>query len=85
MPIVTNIPVNGVWFSGINQLNKWLNEQHPLTAQAMSKNVVEAHVSTPQEGAQVSYYLVMTGMAGYVNAYTGISQRQDSQLVFFLC
>ena len=55
MPMGTNMPAKGVWFSGINQLNKWLNEQHPLTAQAMSWNVVEVHFSTPPEVLQVSY------------------------------
>ena len=44
--------------------------------------VVEVHFSTPPEGAQVSNYVVMTGMSGYANAYTGISQRPHAQLVF---
>lgn len=48
----------------------------------MSKNVMELHVSTPPEGARVSYFLVMTGMAGYMNAYTGINQRPNARLVF---
>ena len=43
---------------------------------------MEVHFSTPPEGAQLSYYLVMTGVAGYVNAYTGISQRPNAQLLF---
>ena len=34
------------------------------------------------EGAKISYYFVMTGVGGYVNAYTGIIQRPNAQLVF---
>ena len=82
MPMGTTIPVKGVWFSDIDQLNKWLSEQHPLTAQTMSRKVVEVHFTTPPEGAKISYYFVMTGAGGYVNAYTGITQRPNAQLVF---
>ena len=48
----------------------------------MSSNIVEVHFSTPPEGNNITYYFVMTGLAGYVNAYTGIIQRPNAQLVF---
>ena len=45
----------------------------------MSRNIVEVHFSTPPEGNNItSYVFVMTGLAGYVNAYTGIIQRPNA-------
>ena len=44
--------------------------------------IIEVHFSTPLEGNKVTYYFAMTGLAGYVNAYTGIIQRPNTQLVF---
>ena len=48
----------------------------------MSRKIVEVHFSRPPEGNNITYYFVMTGLAGYVNAYTGIIQRPNAQLVF---
>ena len=48
----------------------------------MSRKIVEVHFSRPPEGNNIAYYFVMTGLAGYVNAYTGIIQRPNAQLVF---
>ena len=76
------LPVKGVWFTDLGELNTWLKEQHPLTAQAMSRTIIEVHFSAPPEGNKVTYYFAMTGLAGYVNAYTGIIQRPNAQLVF---
>ena len=66
----TTLLVKGIWFIDMDQVNTWLNQQHPLTGQAMSRNIVEVHFSTPPRGANITYYFVMTGLAGYVNAYT---------------
>lgn len=77
----TSIPVKGIWFKDLEKLNLWLNEQHPLTAQAMCKKIVEVNFSAPPEGATVRQYLVMTGVAGYINAYGNIAQRPNTQLV----
>ena len=74
--------VKGMWFTDMDQVNAWLNQQHPLTGQAMSRNIVELHFSTPPEGNNITYYFVMTGLAGYVNAYPGIIQRPNAQLAF---
>ena len=63
-------------------MNAWLQQQHPLTAQAMSRKIVEVHFSAPPEGSKVTHYCVMTGLAGYINGYTGIIQRPNAQLVF---
>ena len=82
LPSGTALPVKGVRFDKVENLNTWLSEQHPLTGQAMSKKVVEVHFSQPPDGTKVNYYFVMTGVAGYVNAYTGIIQRPNAQLVF---
>jgi hypothetical protein len=68
----------------MDQLNTWLNQQHPLTGQAMSRQIVEVHFSTPPEGNNITYYFVMTGLARYVNAHPGIIQRPNAQLVFNL-
>ena len=62
-------------------MNAWLSQQHPLTGQATSRNIVEVHFSTPPEGNITKYDFVMTGLAGYVNAYTGIVQRPNAELV----
>ena len=48
----------------------------------MSRNIVEVHFSTPPEGNNITYYFVMTGLAGYVNAYPGIIQRPNAQFAF---
>ena len=48
----------------------------------MSRQIVEVHFSRPPEGNSITYYFVMTGLAGYVNAYTGIIQRPNAQSVF---
>ena len=77
-----DLPVKGVWFTDLDELNTWLKEQHPLTAQAMSRKIIEVHFSVPPEANKVTYYFAMTGLAGYVNAYTGIIQRPNAQLVF---
>ena len=83
MPTGTTFPVKGMWFDQLAKLNVWLGEQHPLTAQALSRKIVEVHFSTPiDENPKITYYFVMTGLAGYVNAYTGIIQRPNAQLVF---
>ena len=78
----TTLLVKGIWFSHMDQLNTWLNQQHPLTRQAMSKRIVEVHFSRPLEGNNITHYFVMTGLAGHVNALTGIIQRPHAQLVF---
>ena len=46
----------------------------------MSRNIVEFHFSRPPEGNNITYYFVMTGLAGYVNADTGIILRPSAQL-----
>ena len=74
----------GIWFTDMDQLNAWLNQQHPLAGQAMSRNIVEVHFSTPPEGNNITYDFVIAGLAGYVNAYPGIIQRPNAQLVFNL-
>ena len=81
MSVGTTLLVKGIRFTDMDQLNAWLNQQHPLTGQAMSRNIVEVHFSTPPEGNNITYYFVMTGLAGYVNAYPGIIQRPNAQLV----
>jgi hypothetical protein len=48
----------------------------------MSRKIVEVHFSAPPEGGKVTHYCVMTGLAGYINAYKGIIQRPNAQLVF---
>ena len=48
----------------------------------MSRNIVEVHFYTPPEGNNITYYFVMTGLAGYVSAYPGIIQRPNAQLAF---
>ena len=40
----------GILLTDKDQLNTWLNQQHPLTGQAMSRNIVEVHFSRPPEG-----------------------------------
>ena len=50
----------------------------------MSRNIIEVHFSAPPDGNSVTYYFVMTGLAGYVNAYIGIIQRPNAQLVLTL-
>ena len=50
----------------------------------MSRNIVEVHFSTLPECNIITYYFVMTGLAGYVNAYPGIIQRPNAQLAFNL-
>ena len=82
IPGGTVLPVKGVWFTDTEKLNTWLRQQHPLTAQAMSRKIVEVNFSSPPEGNKVSYYFVMTGLAGYVNSYSGIIQRPNAHLVF---
>ena len=77
-----DLPVKGVWFTGLDELNTWLKEQHPLTAQGMSRKIIEVNFSAPPEGNKVTYYFVMTGLAGYVNAYSGILDRANAQLKF---
>ena len=81
-PTGTIIPCKGVWFDGLEALNEWLEGQHPRTAEAMAKKVVEVNFSDPAGGAKVSKYLVMTSVVGYVNAYTNITQRANAQLAF---
>jgi hypothetical protein len=61
MPAGTNLPVKGVWFTDMQKLNTWLQQQHPLTAEAMSRKIVEVHFSAPPEGGKVTHYCVMTG------------------------
>ena len=70
-----------MWFTDMDQLNTWLNQQHPFTGLAMSRQIVDVHFSRPPEGNNITYYFVMKGLAGYVNAYTGIIQRPNAQLV----
>ena len=82
MPAGTTLPVKGIWFNDLEKLNAWLRQQHPLTAQTMSRKIVEVHFTAPPEGSKVTRYFVMTGLAGYVNTYTGILQRPNAQLVF---
>ena len=82
MPAGTMFPVKGIWFDKLEKLNTWLGEQHPLTAQAMCRKIVEVHFSAPPDGDKITCYFVMTGLAGYVNAYTGNIQRPNAQLVF---
>ena len=81
MPAGTLLPVKGIWFNDLEQLNTWLGQQHHLTAQAMSRKIVEVHFAAPPEGAKVSHYFIMTSLVGYVNAYTNIIQRPNAQLV----
>ena len=82
MPEGTLLPVEGIWFNDLDQLNTLLGQQHIFTAQVMSKKIVEVHFAVPPESAKATYYFVMTGLAGYVNAYTDIIQRPNAQLVF---
>ena len=82
LPSGTTLPVKGVWFGNVEQLNTWLSEQHPLTGQAMRRRIVEVHFTQPPDGSKVTNYFVMTGVAGYVNAYSGILQRPNAHLVF---
>jgi len=56
--------VKGIWLIGMDQLNAWLNQQHPLTGQAMRRNIVEFNFSTPPEGNNITYYFVMTRLSG---------------------
>ena len=60
----TTLLMKGIWFTDMGLLNTWLNHQHPLTGQAMSRNIVEVHFSTPSEGNNITYYFVMTGLVG---------------------
>ena len=82
MSVGTTLLAKGIWYTDMDQLNAWLNQQHPLTGQAMSRNIVEVHFSTPPEGNNITYFFVMTDLAGYASAYPGIIQRPNAQLVF---
>ena len=49
----------------------------------MAKKVVEVNFCKPPDTeTKVTKYFVMTSIAGYVNAYTNITQRPNAQLVF---
>ena len=48
----------------------------------MRRKIAEVHFSRPPEGNNITDYFVMTGLAGYVNAYTGIIQRPSAQFAF---
>jgi hypothetical protein len=76
------IPCKGIWFDSIGELDVWLGEQHPRTAEAMARKIIEVNFSQQPSGEKTSKYLVMTSVVGYVNAYTNITQRPNAQLVF---
>ena len=79
----TSIPVKGVWFDNLSELNSWLGGQPTRTAEVMAKKVVEVNFCEPSDTeTKVVKYFVMTSIAGYVNAYTNITQRANTQLVF---
>jgi len=78
----TTIPCKGIWFNSIGELDVWLGEQHPRTAEAMARKIIEVNFSQQPSGEKTSKYLVMTSVVGYVNAYTNITQRPNAQLVF---
>ena len=79
----TSIPVKGAWFDNLSELNSWLGGQPTRTAEVMAKKVVEANFCEPSDTeTKVVKYFVMTSIAGYVNAYTNITQRANTQLVF---
>ena len=65
------------------ELNEWLGSQPTRTAEVMAKKVVEVNFCKPPDTeTKVTKYFVMTSIAGYVNAYTNITQRPNAQLVF---
>ena len=79
----TSIPVKGIWFDSLSDLNSWLGAQPTRTAEVMAKKVVEANFCEPSDTeTKVVKYFVMTSIAGYVNAYTNITQRPNAQLLF---
>ena len=83
LPAGTSIPVKGIWFQSLGDLNAWLGAQPTRTADVMAKKVVEANFcKLPDADTKVVMYFLMTSIAGYVNAYTNIAQRPNTQLVF---
>ena len=78
----TTIPVKGIWFGNVGEVNTWLQEQNPRTAEAMAKKIIEVNFSKPPDAEKQCKYLVMTSVVGYVNAFTNISQRPNAQLLF---
>ena len=49
----------------------------------MAKKVVEVNFCQPPDTeTKVVKYFAMTSIAGYVNAYTNITQRANAQVVF---
>ena len=82
-PTGTSIPVKGIWFDSLSDLNSWLGPQPTRTAEVMASKVVEANFCEPSDAeTKVVKYFVMNSIAGYVNAYTNIAQRPNAHLVF---
>ena len=49
----------------------------------MAKKVVEVNFyQPPDRDTKVQRYFLMSGITGYVNAYTNITNRPNAQLVF---
>ena len=79
----TSIPVKGIWFDSLDELNAWLAPQPTRTAEVMAKKLVEVNFFQPPDTeTKVVKYFAMTSIAGYVNAYTNITQRPNAQVVF---
>ena len=61
----TSIPVKGIWFENLNDLNDWLGTQATRTAEVMAKKVVEGNFCVPDDPeTKVAKYFVMTSPQG---------------------
>ena len=79
----TLLPIKGIWFESLNELNAWLASLSTLLATQFAKKVIQVNFSQGSDvDTKVARYFAMTSPTGFVNSFCGISQRANANILF---
>ena len=79
----TSLPIKGIWFETLGDLNGWLASLSTMSATQFAKKVIKVNFSQGSDvDTKVVKYFVMTSLTGFVQSFCGISQRANAKIWF---
>ena len=79
----TVLPIKGIWFETLGELNDWLASLSTMSATQFAKKVIKVNFSQGSDmDKKVVRYFVMTSLTGFVQSFCGISQRANAKILF---
>ena len=79
----TNLPIKGIWFETLGELNDWLAPLSGTSATQFAQRVIKVNFSQGSDkDLPVARYFVMTGVTAFVQNFSGISHRPNAKILF---